>query len=433
MKRHLLKIALCAAVAAPGCEKSKDSPSDEASALYHSGKRGVGANILYKLDFKAMQNRVAWFYNWGSSYNASLEQWAVAGKVGYFPMLWSDVSSKTEQDVRSYKAAHPECDYILGFNEPNLTDQANMTPAAAAGRWPKALALARELNMKMVAPAMNYGTLEGYNDPVKWLDEFFAQPGVSINDVDALALHCYMNTPAAVKEFVEKFRKYGKPVWMTEFCAWDGEVSVEQQRSYMCDVLNYFEVDPLIERYAWFKYDGNVSVNPHYALRSTGNSNGDLTDLGKLYFNISMLDKTRFYKPGEEIPAHLYSNTNMSEVVGTAQWVAGVQLRVSTDTSGVLEVMNFALPKWLEYQIAVPGSGSYSFDLRYAASSSAECSVYIGDRQVGKIALPATGGYSTWQTLTYASPVSIDGGNHTVRFVPSKGMVSLNWWKFRKS
>ena len=87
-----------------------------------------------------------------------------------------------------------------------------MTPSKAAELWPSVVDLAKELNLKLVSPAMNYGTLAGYSDPIKWLDEFFAQPGVSIDDIDAISIHCYMANPQALRNYVAMFYKYNKPI-----------------------------------------------------------------------------------------------------------------------------------------------------------------------------------------------------------------------------
>jgi hypothetical protein len=397
-----------------------------------SAKRGIGFNTVYSSDFSAMQSGVSWAYSWAANgFNSTLTGAAAEAQITYFPMVWNGAGS-WENQIRAYKQAHPECEYILAFNEPNLTDQANMTPEQAAEEWPPVKELAQALNMKIVAPAMNYGTLAGYSDPIVWLDEFFEQPGVSIDDVDALALHCYMSTPSAVKSFVERFRKYGKPVWMTEFCSWEGDnITAEKQIAYMCDVVGYFEADPLVERYAWFKYDGSTTKNPQYALRPTGNNKGELTDVGKVYVYMSSLDKTLHYEAKEVIPAEHYCNSNMSTAVGDAKWVTGVQLNVSSDESGILEISKIGMPKWVEYKINVADGGSYSLDIRYATNADAKCKILCDGQELSEVELPKTGGYTTWKTLTTA-PVSFSSGRHTVRFVPSKGMASLNWWRFKK-
>ncbi|MDR1974175.1 MAG: DUF5010 C-terminal domain-containing protein [Bacteroidales bacterium] len=395
-----------------------------------SAKRGIGFNSLYENDFEAIRKGITWAYNWGTSgFNATIEAAAVKAGVAFVPMVWNGGGNWADA-IRNYKKKYPDCEYFLAFNEPNLTDQANMTPTQAAAKWNEVKNLAQELNMKIVAPAMNYGTLAGYSDPIKWYDEFFAKPNVSLDDVSALSLHCYMNNPSALKSYVERFRKYDKPIWMTEFCAWEGDRTAEQQRAYMSDVLNYFEAEPMVERYAWFKYDGSTTNNPQYALRPTGNSKGELTDLGKVYVNLSSYDKEFHYGHNQVIPAEHYCNSNFSEV-GNNDWVAGVQLKVSSDETGILEVANFGLPKWLEYKIEPVVNGDYHFIMRYACNSDSKYKILLDGDEIGEIDLPKTGGYTSWQTITTPT-LPLKSGKHTVRIVPSKGMISLNWWRYKR-
>ena len=180
-----------------------------------SAKRGVSFNFLYITDLPLLSPYISWDYNWGNTPNEDAATWFDANEMDFCPMCWN---GKYDADkIRAFVAAHPNTKYLLAFNEPNLTDQANMVPSKAAELWPPVVALAKELNLKLVSPAMNYGTLAGYSDPVKWLDEFFAQPGVSIDDVYAIAIHCYMASASAVKSYVERFEKYDKPIWMTAY------------------------------------------------------------------------------------------------------------------------------------------------------------------------------------------------------------------------
>ena len=398
-----------------------------------SSKRGICFNTLYVADFDKLKAGVTWTYNWAANgFNYTLDPTATQAGIGYVPMVWNGEGGWAD-DVRRYKEAHPECEYILAYNEPNLTDQANMTPAQAAAKWPELKALAQELGLKIVAPAMNYGTLAGYSDPIKWLDEFFSQPGVSIDDVAALSLHCYMSVPGAVKSYVERFRKYDKPLWMTEFCSWEGTVSAEDQREYMSTVINYFEAEPLIERYAWFKYDGSTSQNPHYALRQSGNQKGELSELGRIYVNMSSLDKNYYYGHNQVVPAEHYSNSNISEAVdGGDGAFSSVQLNLSSDKTGILEVANFGLPKWLEYQIAPVRADDYKLIIRYASKGDSRCKVFVDNSEVAEIDLPKTGSYTDWSTIT-TSPISLKSGQQTIRLQPSKGMISLNWWRYKRA
>ena len=410
-----------------------EDSNEYTSKQARSNKRGICFNSMYEADFAAIKPGISWAYNWGAGgYNAALDKAATDAGVRYYPMVWRGGG---ESAIRNYKKAHPECDYILSFNEPNLTDQANMTPAQAAANWGALKALAKELNMKIVAPAMNYGTLPGYSDPIHWLDEFFRQPGVSIDDVDALAVHCYMNSPSAIKSFVERFRKYNKPVWMTEFCAWEGDnISVERQAEYMSSVISYFEAEPLVEYYAWFKYDGSTTAHPRYGLRQSGNTKGELSKLGTIYVYMSSLDKDLYYEHNEVVPAEHYSNSNLSEAVGAANASAAiysVNFNVATDETGILEVTNFGLPKWLEYNVAPTVAGDYNLIIRYASAGDSKCKIYVDNKEIIEIDLPKTGGYTSWATITTPA-ISLKSGKQQIRFTPSKGMVSMNWWRYKR-
>jgi hypothetical protein len=403
-----------------------------------SEKRGIGFNILYEADFAQMKDGISWAYDWGwSGYGSSeLTDAAKKNSIAYIPMIHGKRDDANwAKYIRDYKKTDADCMYILSFNEPNLTIQANMTPAQAAQKWPDIKALAQELKMKIIAPAMNYGTLPGYNDPIKWLDEFFAQPGVSLDDVDALALHCYFGDAAAVKNYVECFRKYKKPIWMTEFSAGEGEVSIEQQREYMCNVLNYFESDPIIERYAWFAYDGaatNIIKNANCELRPRGNKTGELTDLGKVYIYFSSFDKKLYYAQDTVIPAEHYSNCNASEMTGKEEEFAyGPQLKVSPDEiGGILEVADADPFVWMEYQIAPKATNNYLLIVRYASDTDSKIKVFSNGREISEIDLPKTGSNTTWSTST--TTISLNAGKQTIRIAPSKGMVSLDWWQYKK-
>ena len=292
----------CTALVA--CSPSEPTVQKTGAHMARSAKRGVAFNFNYVSDLPLLSPYITWDYNWGNNTNENAALWFDANEIDYCPMCWN--GNYSADKIRAYVAAHPNTKYLLGFNEPNLTDQANMTPAQAAALWPPVVALAKELNLKLVSPAMNYGTLAGYSDPIKWLDEFFAQPDVDINDVYAISVHSYMASPSAVQSYMERFRKYGKPVWVTEFCAWDPlPASAEVQMDYMCTVLHYMENEPLVERYAWFipRYT-NKNNDPHMQL-ITNEVPGELTDAGKVYCGFSSYD-TQTYLTTEWIPAGSY-------------------------------------------------------------------------------------------------------------------------------
>ena len=407
--------------------ENSDDKIEYKSVQQRSFKRGVSYSFQMLEDVALLGPGVSWFYNWGPDISSQLNTETKSQKLDFYPMAWNGAFSP--EKIRAYKQAHPECEYILAFNEPNLTDQAHMTPQQAADQWPRLKALATELNMKIISPAMNYGTLANYSDPIKWLDEFFQL--VPLSDIDGIAIHCYMGTPASLKSYVGLFKKYGKPIWMTEFCAWESYISnVSKQMSYMCDVLNYMECDPDVYRYAWFipRTNGSVDSYPYMQLL-TKTKPYELSDLGKVFVNFSSFDKSTYYTKDQVIPSAHYSALNMSESATGSNWVNSVRIRPTTDETGVVEVCDFYSDQWVEYLINVSGSAKYNLDIRYASYRGATIEVLIDGKANKTIELPSTGEDNKWTTLT--TEIQLEQGKHAIRIKMNKGSACFNWLRYK--
>ena len=404
------------------------SPSDEMNvvdAMPKSAKRGVAFSFTQVTDLPLMSPYISWDYNWGNTPSNDAAMWFDANEMDFCPMCWS--GNYSTDKIRAFVAAHPNTKYLLAFNEPNLTDQANMTPSKAAELWPPVVALAKELNLKLVSPAMNYGTLAGYSDPIKWLDEFFAQPNVDINDIYAISIHCYMSSASAVQGYVEKFEKYNKPIWMTEFCAWDPVPgSVTTQMDYMCAVLNYLEANPTVERYAWFiPRSGNKVDSPPYMQLLTHDYPADLTDLGKMYCWFSPMDKSVWLRANRPILA--------SEYVAVAN--NAMPLRPSTDTEVLqqvggkgLMITNFAAGQEIDYQLYLP-AGSKEITLRYCGYSNSICEVLVDGVSQNYIDMPRNGSSTEW--IVAKAPLSISEGKHTVTLKLFSGSCYLSAFEIK--
>jgi len=409
-----------------GCNPIEPTVPNSGAHMARSTKRGVAFNFSQTSDLPLLSSAICWDYNWGNSTNDNSALWFDANDIEFCPMCWN--GSYNANKIRAYVAAHPNTKYLLGFNEPNLTDQANMTPAQAAAIWPPVVALARELNLKLVSPAMNYGTLAGYSDPVKWLDEFFAQPGVSIDDIDAISVHCYMASASALQGYIEKFRKYNKPVWLTEFCAWDPKPSsAEVQMDYMCAALHYLENEPLVERYAWFipRYTSKNN-DPHMQL-ITNEIPGELTDAGKLYCGFSTFDRETYLNT-EWIPAGSYC-----AISG-----ATPNLRPTTDThlSGLdwpLMIKNIAPGMTQEYKVVLTKETAH-FLIRTAGYTDALVRVFVDNEEVVTTTVARTGGSDNWTTTSCAlsEAQQPSKGCHTVRLEWLSGNILFSAFSFKE-
>ena len=408
------------------CEKEPDGGGNgtaDRTAEYitlqkKSPKRGVSFNFgqLPDNDIPLLGPACSWSYNWGSSTSNQAFQLFEQYDMDFCPMAWN--ANWNENTFRQFKQLHPECEYILAYNEPNLTDQANMIPSKAAEDWPRLVAIAKELNMKLIAPAMNYGTLQGYHDPWKWYDEFFSQPGVSWDDVDGIALHCYMGSAQAMKGFVDGFKKYGKPIWLTEFCNWaNNNISADAQIKYLVEALNLLEADDAVFRYAWFIPRGNGDAQCHNSLLMSQKPFG-LTDLGNVFVNMSTQDKTLWYKPEQVIPAEHYNGVS-----------GNVHLSPCTDATGILQLTDLKKDTRVEYQIELPEDDTYTLELRYNTYYQSPLMVLLDGKELGILELENTD--YNWKNRLVDIP--LPAGKHTLALTGTTAFpVTLNWLRISK-
>jgi hypothetical protein len=175
--------------------------------------------------------------------------------------------------------------WVLGFNEPMLTAQSNLTPQQAATAWPQVEAIAKAAGALLVSPAATFcGSCSDptVTDPYTWLKDFFA--ACPACQVDAVAVHWYNCDLPSLKAYIDGsaslqgFVQFGKPIWLTEFSC-GGSSSVAQQKAYMQAAVPYLESNPHVARYSWF----SASPIPNALLT---NPDGTLTDLGTTYASL---------------------------------------------------------------------------------------------------------------------------------------------------
>ena len=339
-----------------------------------SFKRGFGENTLYYVeDLQALMPGNSWFYNWGNEPSAQVADYIGSEKgIEFIPQAWSNYD---ENKLRAYYAAHPNDKYLLGFNEPNFPDQANMLPTEAAEKWHSLEAFAKENGLILIGPAMNYagsplkdGKVWG---PYEWMDAFIAAYKSKYGTephFDYTAVHAYMDKADQVMTLVDGFaEKYGKKVWLTEFCAWESpDITAEKQQEYMIGKVKALEMSNNVYRYAWFKAR-NANKYPFYNLLyypTKKIAKGTLTDLGFAYVHMSTFDKEKFYALGEAVPANYFVDCNLSRI----QESADPRARLLDKTELYMNANNLSAT----YQFDVPEAGTYKLVLRYARSKDAD-------------------------------------------------------------
>jgi Glycosyl hydrolase catalytic core len=248
-------------------------------------KRGIAYDLKDAADFTALSGPVGWWYNWALQPASTVQaNPSIAQSMSHVPMLWNG-NFDTAQVVATLKA-RPTVKHLLVLNEPNLVDQANLTPVQAAALWPRYEEVAAQTGLQIIGPAITWGTMSGYSDPVVWLDAFYAayraNNGGRDPQIDALAFHWYDYGLGAQ---LDRLKKYGKPFWVTEMANWHSQNDGAQidtaakQQAQMADMVATCESRTDVVRYAWFtgRWDNDV----HYTSLLAGS--GVLTALGTSY------------------------------------------------------------------------------------------------------------------------------------------------------
>lgn len=383
-----------------------------------SYKRGVAYGNHSDSDMKNASKDISWWYNWAAEPEYAIVTIYPGYNVDFTPMAWNAAGISK---VNSYVPLDNKVKYLLGFNEPNFKEQANMTPSQAAAAWPQLQAIADQYNLKLVSPSVNYcgncvsenGTT--YNNPFDWLDDFFtACVGCR---VDYIALHWY-GGGNSITGYIDNARKYGKPIWVTEFADWEATgVTAPIQKNYLAGTTNFLERDPDIFRYSWFigRTNGGASAYPYIDLYA---GSGQLTPLGQLYMDVPVYDSTFV----NEVPGRIEAEEYYLQ--------KGVFAELTNDTDGLMNVGYTDAGDWLKYKISVSESGEYQVITRYAGTGAGRFDVYLDDVKKATVNTSNTGSWQTWASVV--NPISIEAGEHIVKLVVVNSGFNLNWLKFEK-
>ena len=232
-------------------------------------KRGTGGNIA------GLDN--TWYYRWSNSDESDLQR-------EYAPMAWGHTSADDDSDIMLYRSIY-KATHVMGFNEPdNCNDQSGQYGNLCIPDT--AVKLYRNL-MKTGLRTVSPGCREGAWDD--WLFDFFQLAVAQDIRIDVIAVHWYdwgsspANSPNADPENVfnrfkkyldDVYKKYGLPIWITEFNANPNRTTLVQLE-FMKKALPYLESLSYVERYCWFQPVSGVG--DYY------NSSGALTPVGEVY------------------------------------------------------------------------------------------------------------------------------------------------------
>jgi hypothetical protein len=192
---------------------------------------------------------VGWYYTWSTSPVASTG----SSKAQFVPMIHSEKSVTPTALAR----AKGNGKVLLGFNEPDVSGQADMSVDRALSLWPKLQAT----GMRLISPVV----ASHADIPGSWLDRFMSGAKKRNLRVDAIALHWYggdfdtQTSLRRLKNYVTAVHdRYGKPIWVTEFALKQFHPTVYattgQQSAFLTAATAMLESLSFVERYAWYAF-----------------------------------------------------------------------------------------------------------------------------------------------------------------------------------
>jgi len=278
MTRYYLVPTLALLLSLGACSKDSKSPADDGST--GSGKKGAdfSTNMAYGAwndDIVAL--KAFWYYTWGGALHSPSPQ-----NCEFVPMVWGQ-SNATPINIAAVKSLKEQgkIKYVLGFNEPNRTDQSNMTVSQALNLWPQL----ESIGLPLGSPAADWPTRQ-------WIYDFLDSCKLQNKRVDFICVHMYVGTDdnSFIQTLQNLYNKYHLPIWITEFATADWNAttpganaySPEQVLAFMQRLLPKLEQLDFVKRYSWFSGDPKSAQMWSSALIDV---NGNLTELGKWYAN----------------------------------------------------------------------------------------------------------------------------------------------------
>ena len=242
-----------AAASSPAPTPSASSASSSATSApaapvaAKSAKKGVSAWYFDGVGKALTDVRASWCYTWAADPGKTVTP---AG-VEFVPMIWG-ADSVTPANLAKAKS---EGKVLLGFNEPDMSSQANMTAARALELWPQLIAT----GMRLGSPSVAYGA----DTPGGWLDQFMTGAKSHGYRVDFITLHWYGSdfssaATGQIQRYIQAtYDRYHVPIWLTEYALIKfsgGTVypTQAQQAAFVTASTQMLEGLAYVERYAWF-------------------------------------------------------------------------------------------------------------------------------------------------------------------------------------
>ncbi|WFD31816.1 hypothetical protein MSPP1_002856 [Malassezia sp. CBS 17886] len=184
---------------------------------------------------------VSWYHHWEKGVIKEMPQHAE-----YVPMFWGPQKMQ-DWNKRKAEIAEQKPEYILAFNEPDVSGQANLDVDTAVNLFMQHLQPYADQGIKLTTPQLVYDT--------KWLSQFMSKCKARGCDISVAAVHWYGGHSDfnKMQTWIEKVHQItGLPVWVSEYGVTSASnPSQDQVESFVAQSLKYMKSQKWIQRAAW--------------------------------------------------------------------------------------------------------------------------------------------------------------------------------------
>lgn len=232
-------------------------------------KKGLGINEEMGKNLDLSEFNVAWYFNWGNKPSSGSQY----NGVEYVPMIWTEKDKKSGENKindlisKGYK-------YVFLFNEPDRSDQANMSVKDVYTVFKGAF---QNKKIQISAPMTSI-----WPDASDWFKEWTK----TASDVkyDFIVLHVYPDNFSGkamaewfATDIIDKtYEAFKKPIWINEFSTTGEIVNEESTIEFYKTFIPLCNERPYVVRYSPFGFRGKPWSLWNY-------DTGKLTSVGKAF------------------------------------------------------------------------------------------------------------------------------------------------------
>jgi hypothetical protein len=252
-------------------------------------KKGVGVVASPACtDLKTLN--ASWYFNWAVNPDSTCGPFEAKKFV---PRIRdADAMSSLNQAIARAKVSG----WLIGFSEPNLPWQGNLSPTQGATLWRQIETAADAAGgIKLVSPSPNQynpGQADPYGHQWLWamVDAYRAKYGHNPR-FDAIAWNIYKRKHSDIQAYLTARRNealakgYNVPIWVLEYGGECWKSSDNGNTGIMKETTTWFNNTPWIGRYAWFanRLTGSQPIANWQSCSLIKPSTGLPTSLGQTY------------------------------------------------------------------------------------------------------------------------------------------------------